>query len=301
MKKIKNILNQLGLEIIRYEEKENIVIVNTNKGKFVIKNNRYIDKNKIFNYLDSRNFNNYLRPIYSNNEFDIYPYIECVNIPVEEKAIDIIKIISFLHNKTTFYRNINLDKIKEKYEDLSNKINDLNNYYHNLQDNIEEIEYMSPSNYLVIRNCSFIYSNLNFCKECLDNWYKIISSKKKERVVTLHNNLSIDHILEGKDKYLISWDRSFKASPIYDLYSLFLNNYDLIDFNSLYKLYLSKYPLLEEEQLLFFVLISMPKKIELETDELNQCITIREMLDKMANIHDFILDNRTKKEKEKQP
>ena len=60
MKKIKNILNQLGLEIIRYEEKENIVIVNTNKGKFIIKNNRYIDKNKIFNYLDSRNFNNYL-------------------------------------------------------------------------------------------------------------------------------------------------------------------------------------------------------------------------------------------------
>ncbi|MGN0973489.1 MAG: hypothetical protein ACI4OT_01965 [Bacilli bacterium] len=301
MKKIKNLLNQLGLELVRYEEKENIIIINTNKGKFVIKNNRYIDKNKIFNYLDSRNFNNYLRPIYTNDEYDIYPYIDCVNTPVEEKAIDIINIISFLHNKTTFYRNINLDKIKEKYEDLSNKIIDLNNYYHNLQDNIEEIEYMSPSNYLVIRNCSFIYSNLNFCKECLDNWYKIISSKKKERVVTLHNNLSIDHILEGKDKYLISWDRSFKASPIYDLYSLFINNYDLVDFNSLYKLYLSKYPLLEEEQLLFFVLISMPKKIELETDELKQCITIRNMLDRMANIRDFVLDNRTKEEKEKQP
>lgn len=301
MKKIKELLNQLGLELVRYEEKENIIIVNTNNGKYIIKNNKYIDKNKIFNYLDSRNFNNYLRPIYSNNEFDIYPYIECVNVPVEEKAIDIINIISFLHNKTTFYRNVNLDKIKEKYEDLSNKIIDLNNYYHNLQDNIEEIEYMSPSNYLVIRNCSFIYSNLNFCKECLDNWYKIISSKKKERVVTLHNNLSIDHILEGKDKYLISWDRSFKANPIYDLYSLFINNYDLVDFNSLYKLYLSKYPLLEEEQLLFFVLISMPKKIELETDELEQCITIRKMLDKMGNIRDFVLDNRTEEEKEKQP
>lgn len=301
MKKIKKLLDEYNLKIDRYEKTGNIVIVDTNKEKYVIKNNRYIDKLKVFDYLDSRNFNNYLRPIYSNHEYDIYPYIKEINTPKEERAIDIINIISFLHNKTTFYRNVNLDKIKEKYEDLSEKIFDLNNYYHNLQDSIEQIEYMSPSNYLVIRNCSFIYSNLNFCKDCLDRWYQILSTKQKERVVTLHNNLDLDHILEGREKYLISWDRSFKASPIYDLYSLFNNCYGEVDFNSLYKLYITKYPLLEEEQLLFFVLISMPTKIELEKDEINQCIKIRDILDKMEDVRQFISDNRTKQEKEEKP
>lgn len=301
MKKIKKLLNEYNLELNRYEKTGNIIITDTNEGKYVIKNNRYIDKCKIFDYLDSRSFNNYLRPIYSNKEYDIYPYIKQIHTPKEEKAIDIINIISFLHNKTTYYRNINLDKIKEKYEDLNDKIIELNQYYHNLQDSIEEVEYMSPSNYLVIRNCSFIYSNLKFCKDCLDKWYNITSSKQKERVVTLHNNLNLDHILEGREKYLISWDRSFKASPIYDLYSLFNNCYDLVDFNSLYKLYISKYPLLEEEQLLFFVFISLPVKIELEPDEINQCIRIRKMLDKMESIREFISNNRTKQKEEEKP
>ena len=298
MKKLKDFLNSYNLRLEKYKEKGKTIIINTNNGKYIVKDNKYIDKEKLFNYLDSRSFNNYLRPIYSNNDYDVYNYIEEFNTPYEQRAIDIINIISFLHNKTTFYRNINLDKIKKTYEDLSNKIGDINNYYRNLQDGIEQKEIMSPSNYLVIRNCSFIYSSLRFCQDCLDKWYKIVSNKQKERVVTLHNNLKLDNILEGNNKLLINWDRSFKSNPIYDLYNLFNNSYDIVDFGSLYRLYLSKYPLLEEEQLLFFVLISIPHKISLEDNEIKQCIVIRKDLDRLDRINKFILDNRAEQEKE---
>ena len=301
MKKLKEFLESNNLRIRKYQEKGKIIIIDTNSGRYVVKANKYIDKEKLFNYLDSRSFNNYLKPIYFNNDYDVYDYVEEFSTPLEQRAIDIINIISFLHNKTTFYRNVNLDKIKQTYEDISNKISSLNDYYHSLQDNIEQNEIMSPSDYLIIRNCSFIYSNLRYCRDSLDKWYKIVSNKQKERVVTLHNNLKLDNVLEGNKKYLISWDRSFKASPIYDLYNLFNNTYDVVDFSSLYKLYLSKYQLLEEEQLLFFTLISMPHKINLEDNEIKQCLTIRKDLDKLDRINKFILDNRAEQEKEKQP
>ena len=295
--KFKEFLSSFNLRLDKYQEKGNTIIIDTNRGRYIVKDNKYTDKEKLFDYLDSRSFKNYLRPVFSNSDYDVYDYIEEFSVPFEERAVDIINIISFLHNKTTFYRTINLDKIKKTYEELTNKIDDLNNYYHNLQDNIEQIEIMAPSDYLIIRNCSFIYSNLRFCKDSLNKWYKIVSSKQKERVVTLHNNLKLDNILEGHEKLLISWDRSFKANPIYDLYNLFNNSYNIVDFESLYKIYLSKYPLLEEEQLLFFVLISMPRKINLEEDEIKQCISIRKDLDRLDRINKFILDNRSEKEK----
>ena len=48
-----------------------------------------------------------------DDNYEVYPYIKEVNLTLEERAIDIIYLISILHNKTTFYKNMDLDKIKE--------------------------------------------------------------------------------------------------------------------------------------------------------------------------------------------
>ena len=52
-------------------------------------------------------------------------------------------------------------------------------------------DYMSPSNYLISRNISFIYSAINYAKASIDYWYKLVENKRKVRVVINHNNLLI--------------------------------------------------------------------------------------------------------------
>jgi len=205
MIKIKELLKEKGVSIYRYEVINNRYIIDTNKGKYVIKKNKYIDKSKLFAFLESRKFTYYLKPIYSTDEYDIYPYIEESVLNVEEKYVDLVSIIAYLHLRTSFYKNEKEEAIKDKYNDIKDEISSIEKYFYNLQDQIEDIEYMSPSNYLLIRNISIFYKSISLCKEYLEKWYKIALQNKKKRYVTLHNNLNASNILVGNSIYLINW------------------------------------------------------------------------------------------------
>ena len=114
--------------------------------------------------------------------------------------------------------------------------------------------------------------SLDFCKNELDSWYEIIKNSKKERKVLIHNNLSLDHLLRNEGgSFLISWDNARYDIPIFDIYKLYQNIYDDVDFESLFELYNSKYPLHEDELKLLFILISIPKKIDFSDDEYDNC------------------------------
>ena len=62
----------------------------------------------------------------------------------------------------------------------------MNVYYHQLQDDIEAHIYMAPDEYLLIRNISLLYENLNFSRRYLDDWYELKKDATRERVVFLH-------------------------------------------------------------------------------------------------------------------
>ena len=121
---------------------------------------------------------------------------------------------------------------------------------------------MSPADYLIARNISMIFGALNYSKRSINSWYKKIENKRRVRVVTVHNDLKLEHYLKEDKPYLISWDKSIRDMPIYDLISLYNNHYLDFDFDELLRVYLSKYPLLEEEMILFLTIISIPYKIE---------------------------------------
>ena len=76
------------------------------------------------------------------------------------------------------------------------------------------------------------------------------------------NNLKKDNFIRGEENVLISWDNYLVDTPILDIYKLYKNEYKNMDFTSLLKTYNEIYPLTKEEIKLFFILISMPKKIE---------------------------------------
>lgn len=146
-------------------------------------------------------------------------------------------------------------------------------------DNIEATTYMSPSNYLIARNISFIYSAIKYAKRSIDTWYQLIENKRKIRITTIHNNLSLEHYLKYDKPYLISWEKSKLDMPLYDLINLYQNHYLEFDFTELLDIYLQKYPLTKEELLLFLTIISIPKKIKYNNSEYKNVLNIRRELD----------------------
>lgn len=261
MKQINEILKKYKLKPNRYVKNGKATIVDTEIGRFVIKKNNY--NKKIFNYLKSRNFNYYPKIINDlDEEYEISEYIEEIDYPNEQKMLDLINLISLLHSKTTHFKEIDYEDYKQIYEDIKNNIEYLEDYYNEMITIIESHVYMSPSEYLLARNISRIFISLNFCKNEIENWYNLIKDKTKQRVVVLHNNLDLSHIIKNDNSYLISWDKSKIGIPIFDLYILYKRHALDYDFSEILKNYEKNYPLKKEERILLFILIALPTKLE---------------------------------------
>ncbi|HHT38616.1 MAG TPA: hypothetical protein GXZ95_04295 [Mollicutes bacterium] len=280
MSNIKDIINRYALVPNRYTIKRNATIINTDDGHFVFKKKKTDSKtDELFKYLKSRNFSHLPKLVDNDDRYDIYEYIEEINVPREQKALDLMYIISILHYKTTYYKDIDEDEIKAIYEDTIKQIDYTYNYYTDIITLIESKIYMSPSEYLIARNISKVFQSLMFSRREIEHWYELVKAKQKKRVVTLHNNLDIDHLIENKDLYLLSWEKTKQDNPIYDLLD-FYKRYALeFDFSELLKTYEDKFKLLKEEKVLMFVLMSIPDKMVFGKTEIENCRRARKILD----------------------
>lgn len=255
-------------------------IVDTGSERLVIKK-REKELDGLFRYLRSRSFDYFPEIIYSTDNYDVYRYINDSNLEREEKILDIVKLVTMLHSKTTFYKDIDDDTYKELYESVIDRINYLYNYYNDIVDIIEGYDYMSPSNYLFVRNVSKLFASLDYARYQINNWYNIIEEKKRVRVVNIHNNLRVEHYLLEDKPYLISWGSSKRDIPIYDLINLYKNYYSEMDFCDLFRVYEGSYPLLEEEKCLLFCLVSIPEKLEFNLSEFEMCKKISKFYEYM--------------------
>lgn len=291
---IRNVVKKHCSNIKKCELSSNsIIYTDKNNNKFVAKKNNN-NITKMYNYLNSRGFNYLPKLVYSNDNGYVYEYIENTNIPDEQKVSDLIKLDALLHNKTVYYKDISLDEVKEMYENLSYKINNTFNYYDDLMTMVESKIYMSPSEYMLARNCSTIFNCLNFCKNELDNWYQIMKDKNKKRVVLLHNNLDINHLINSDENILISWNNAIRDLPIYDFIKLYKENYNKYDFSSLYKEYINRFPLLEEEIKLMFIILFIPDKIVFTSNELESTINVSKLCNYLFTTDKLFMENETK-------
>lgn len=279
MLEIKDVLKQNNLHVTSYQKLGNACLVNTNDGKKIIKKE---NNKKIYEYLNSRSFTYYPVTNYSN-EYIIMDYIDEVKMPNEQKLSDMIKLVALLHNKTTYYKEVNEDYYKKIYEDILNKINYLDSYYHDTINLIDSKIYMSPSEYLLANGISKIFNSLNFCHHELEEWYELVKAKKNERYVVVHNNLELDHFLCNDSPYLISWSKAKCDIPVFDFYKLYKKHALEYDFNSLLKLYEKDYPLLKDERKLLFVLISIPY-----VDKINWSLKEYELCKKISSLLDYL-------------
>ncbi len=288
MNKELELLERYNIQPIKISYNNKTKIISTTDGKYALKV-KSSPNQSIYQYLDSHNFNNYLRQINDPEEvYEIYPYITEKNIDNETKAIDLIYTLSLLHNRTTTYQEINLDKIKELYEETANKINYLLAYYHDLQDFIENKVYMAPAEYLLIRNINLIYISLNNSRGYIDKWYQLKLKQKKERHVFLHNNLALEHFLEGENNYLINWKRAHQGNVIYDFINFYQNEYQNLEMETLFDLYQSKYRYTQDEKLLFCALIQIPWKLNFKDSNYINTLNVKCLLDYLSKTNHFV-------------
>lgn len=261
------------------KKKGKCLITTIEDKKYVIKNKGNDEINHMYEYLESRNFEYFPKILFSNDKYNVYEHIEEINNPLEQKAYDMMNIISLLHNKTTYYKDMDIDEYKEIFENISYKINDRINYFNNLINIIETKMFMSPSDYLIARNISKIFGSLEYAKREINEWYDLVKTKGKKRVVTLYNNIDLNHIIRNKELYLLSWDKAKTGIPIYDLYNFYKKYSYIINFNDLLKYYEDRYTLLEEEKKLFCILVSIPDEINFVNNELENCKNTKKVID----------------------
>lgn len=289
----KELLDYYNIKPKSIKKVGSISIITTDDKKYVIKKlNRKIDP---FDYLLTRNFNNFPK-VYSklNDEFELTDYIDEKDTPVEQKIEDLVYLDSMLHTKTTYYKTVDDDYLKNIYESIIDKQEKMYQYYSNLQNMIELEVYMSPANYLLVRNISLIYLALRKSREYIEKWYEIVNESKKVRLAYIHGNLEKEHLIEGDDLYLVSWDKSRIDLPIYDLETLYRKSYLDVSLSSILEIYSSKYPLKKEEYYLLISILLIPDKINLNLSEYQKTKQVTGLVLYMDKIISYLENNANK-------
>jgi hypothetical protein len=296
---ITEILDKYNLKVSKFSYINKCIIIDTNKGKYVLKRKKKIDKKEIYDYLLSRNFSFFLYPenIFTN-DYEMYPYIDEINTLKEEKAKHLIDIMAEMHVRTTTYKEYSLDEIKEIYEEVKNKINSLKLFYENLEQKFSESIYPAPYELLFLTNVSKIYNSLDYGNILLEEWYKSVVSNRKRRICLIHNHLSLDHFIDRKDAKLINFDYSKYDSPVYDFVNFYKKHYYELDMTCLFSSYQYKYLYTKEEILLLFVSIILPNKIQLKKDASYNTYIIHQLVEYIDITRDFILKEQKKYQKE---
>ena len=111
MKRLKEIFGECSCSNLIKKGKCLIATVNGNSVAIKEKNNHNIKET--YDYLSSRGFDYYPKLILNNNKYNVYEYIREVSSPLEQKAIDMMMLLSMLHNKTTFYKEMDINEYKE--------------------------------------------------------------------------------------------------------------------------------------------------------------------------------------------
>ena len=183
MNNVKKLINKYARNPYRYTFKKKVIIVDTDDGPFVFKRRspfNYNNYQMLFKYLKSRNFDYLPDLVATEEEYDVYKYIEEIETPRDQKVVDLVYLLTLLHNKTSFYREIDQDEYKEIYEKIINQLEYLYYYYTNLITFIEQNVYMSPSEYLLARNISKIYMAISFGQKEIEEWYQLVKGKTKK-------------------------------------------------------------------------------------------------------------------------
>ncbi len=293
--KLKEIV--LKYKPLKYTLKGKTINVNSMQGNFVIKPAKK-DIISLFSYLNSRSFYNYPKVIAKDDDYITYEYLKELETPKEQQLLDLILVVSKLHNKTVYFKEVTEDKYKEIYDNIKDNVIYLRDYYSGIYDEAFNEIYISPAKYNFLLNYSLLNNDLAFILDELDEWFNLVKESNKQRVCLIHNNLSLEHFIKGMDSYLISWDKYTFDTPVMDIVNLYHNEYLTCDFSGILKEYLKNFKLSVDEEKLLFILLSLPDKVNFDDSEFNNTINVANLVDYIKRTEKLIRPYYTEKQKE---
>ena len=151
-------------------------------------------------------------------------------------------------------------------------------------------DFLSPSDYLLLRNISLIYYSLEYSKNNLNKWYDNIKNNKSIRVSLIHNNISLDHFIVNQDKYLINWDKSMFDIPIFDILNYYKLYYKDISLNDLFMIYEKYNKLNVNEKELLLILLMIGNDLHFSNNELLNTKMLNDEIIFLQNIYDYNKD-----------
>ena len=282
---------------LKYTIKGKTVNLFSTAGDYVVKPTKKNIK-ELFNYLSSRNFTSFPKIVEQNDDYITYEYVESLDTPKEQQLLDLVLVVSKLHNKTAYFKEVTEDKYTEIYDNIKSNILFLKDYYSKMYDEAFTENYSSPSNYYFLLNYSLINNDLTFVENELDEWFNLVKEANKQRVCLVHNNLSLDHFVKGMDSYLLSWDKYSFDTPVIDIVNLYKNEYLTCDFSGILKEYLKNFKLSKDEEKLLFILLSLPDEIHKEMSEFNNTCNVVLVVDYIKRTEKLIRPYYTEKKKE---
>jgi len=300
MNDIKEFIDKYNLKVKKYSRTSNAIIIDTDRGSYAIKEKKRADKEEIFNYLKSKQFN-YFLTLHNDidDKYEMVPFVNDNVIEHAEKGPELMYVMSLLHNKTAFYKRVALDETKAFYEEKSTSLEDIKEYYDNMLWIMEEQSILAPSNYFLQRNISLIYKSIDVALLNLEQWYEVVKDKETKRVAMTHNRIDDSHLLIDDKPYLISWDNCCVDLPVYDFYNFFKLNYLKFDCFYLFTIYNSRFELSKEEVYFLFYLLATVEKIDFMDTEINNTKQIHDYIRYLHYVSVFISKYNSKYENEK--
>lgn len=287
-------LSKYRLSVISVRYINNYVVVHCNDDNDYLLKLKDSCKKKVFNYLKNINYPFFLEQINNyDDSFELYNYYDDLIDDNYLKAKEIISAMYLLHTKTySFSNSEDFNNLIEKYTLIVDKTM---NYYLDLQDYIDELDFLSPQYYLLIINIYKIYNILRISKEKLNE----LSSKDSLSIrnVFLIGNVSCDNYRSGVVKYFIDWKHSNNSFIIFDFISFYKNDFCNLDMFSLFDIYNSKIKLSEDEINLLFSIICIPSILKFTKNNYTDTLMVRRLIDYVDNTLDFVLKEDKKYEK----
>lgn len=265
---------------ITYKKDYSIIETSTNKKYIIIKKRK--NKEKLYDYLTSINYNLYKKPLNINDKYEIFSLDN-----LEEGSIT--NALITLHYLTEEFRECSKDDLKKIKEKIMFNLDKCYKYYLNLQDEIENMSFPPPDKYLLINNISQIYKLLEVSKYRLDN-LELNSLREVILINNFDNNIF---------KNIIDFNYYSKDVFVYDLEKLYKKDYK--NFKDVLKKYNDKLNISKEEWNLLSILISIPEEVTLENNHYNDCIKIRNLINYVNYTFSFLSEEDEKyKETDKQ-
>lgn len=254
-------------------------------------------QNSVFDYLKSRNFLGFLKPLKDDGSCEIYIFQED-NVPFQDKAKDLILLLSLLHTKTTTYEKVVFADCEKFYQEIASKINFQMEYYLKLQEQFENNVYMAPDEYLFMRNASIFYRNLRKSREYLDLWLDFLKKEENRRVVFLQGSPTFFNFVDLEKPYFRDFSLSKRGCVVYDFLFFYKRFYEDVEMVSLFRLYQKNFYFDEGEKYLFYALLLFNDNVvDISASHYKNVVEFNKTIRYLESSYSFLLKQNEKDEK----